>query len=117
MLTQGPIGMPHPEPRVLLALFQRIRSRHLFLGGGRDTARVGQPDSDTEESLFSQDREMDEREAVAPGRSRVGFCFPACCGLSADGGGRGKEGGEEEPSRAWSLSFCYLVLFALASLI
>lgn len=47
----------------------------------------------------------------------MGFCFLVCCGLSADGGGRGKEGREEEPLRAWSLSFCYLVLFALARLL
>lgn len=105
MLTQGPIGKPHPEPGVLFALFQRVRSKHLFLGGGRDTARVGQPDSDTQESLFSEDREMDEREAMAPGRSRVGFCFLVCCGLSADGGGRGKEGGEEEPFKGLEPEF------------
>lgn len=51
-------------------------------------------------------------------RSRVGLCFPKrWCGLWAAGGeGRGKEGGEEAPLRAWSLSFPYLVLFALARL-
>lgn len=39
-------------------------------------------------------------EAVGP--VRLNFCFPKhwCgCGLSADGGGRGKEGGEEEGGR------------------
>lgn len=116
MLTQGPIGKPHPEPGVLFALFQRVGSKHLFLGGGRDTARVGQPDSDTQESLFSEDREMDEREAMAPGRSRVGFCFPVCCGLSEMGVGGGKREEKRSLLRAWSLSFCYLVLFALVRL-
>lgn len=57
-------------------------------------------------------------EAVGP--VRLNFCFPKhwCgCGRSADGGGRGKEGGEEGPLRSWSLSFHCLVLFALARLI
>lgn len=39
--------------------------------------------------------------------------FPTCRGLSAGGGRRGKEEGAEESLRVW-MSFCYLVLFALA---
>lgn len=42
--------------------------------------------------------------------------FPRVCGLPADGVG-GEEGAEEVPLTAWSLGFCYLVLFALARLI
>lgn len=30
---------------------------------------------------------------MTPGRSRIGFYFRVCCGLSADWGGGGREGG------------------------
>ena len=87
--------MPRPEPRVLAALLQGRRSRHLCSWGGRDAA--GAPGSLSQtQSLSPKGREVDkEREAVAPGRSTADLCFPGVlwtvCGWGWEGeGGRGR---------------------------
>lgn len=106
-----------PEPGSWQLYSKGVGFWHLFfMGVGGMKQELGSLTQDTKEPLFREDRGMDkEREAVARGRSRVGL-FPRVLGLPA-AGWEGKEGGEEVPLRAWSLGFCYLVLFALARLI